>query len=121
MICESANRDALIALRLTNKSISSPATKTFASQHLSSLSVIMTAPCLERLVEICEHPTFGPEVRRICITSSRMTHDHIKELMDRWNDLIDYSDGDHSSEITWTEVMIHRCMDRYKDEQTLEQ
>jgi hypothetical protein len=58
MICESAGRDALMALRLTNKSIAGPATKTFASQFMSSLSVVMTAPCLERLVEICEHPTF---------------------------------------------------------------
>jgi hypothetical protein len=117
-ICEIADKNVLMALRLTDKRISTSATKCLSGRFMSSFSVIMTKPCLERLIEICEHPSFGPGVRKISITCRSMSDYHIEHLEDERNRLIE-EDGDQSEEIARAELMIKRCMDQYKDEEAL--
>lgn len=118
MICETADKNALMTLRLTDKRISTSATKCLSERFMGSFSVIMKAPCLERLIDICEHPSFGLGVRKISITCRSMHEDHIKHLVSKRNRLIE-NDGDQSEEIASLELMTKRCMDQYKDEEAL--
>jgi hypothetical protein len=118
MICESTDGNALTAVRLTNKSISSVATRSFSSRCMSSLSVIMIAPSLERHIKICEHPVFGPCIRKLCISPRRITESHVKELLRDWTSLVD-NVATKSESIARAELMVRRCMDRYRDEQVL--
>jgi hypothetical protein len=118
MICDSTDRNAPTALRLTNKSISSVATRSFSSRCMSSLSVIMTAPSLKRHIKICEHPVFGPCIRKLYISPRRITESHIKELLRDWTSFVD-NVAIKSESIARAELMVRRCMDRYRDEQAL--
>jgi hypothetical protein len=114
-ICEVADKNALMVLRLTDKRISTSATKSLSGRFMSSFSVIMTRPCLERLINICEHSSFGPSVRKIFITSCIISKPHIERLANR---LIE-EDGDQSENIASTDLMIKRCMDQHHDEEAL--
>lgn len=119
-ICEIVDKKTLMALRLANKRISNSATKSFSDRFMSSLSLILTAPCLERLIEICEHPCFGPAIRKIEITSSRITNTHIEHLVSERTRLIEDT-GDQREGVARAELMLQRCKDRYKDEEALEE
>ncbi|KEQ78110.1 hypothetical protein M436DRAFT_36406, partial [Aureobasidium namibiae CBS 147.97] len=55
----------LAAMRLTNKELHVIATKEFAQRYFRDPFVVMLKGSLETLVEICEHPVFGPHVRKI--------------------------------------------------------
>ncbi|KAH0283579.1 hypothetical protein M436DRAFT_80157 [Aureobasidium namibiae CBS 147.97] len=118
-ICEVADKDALMALRLTKKCISRSATKSFSDQFMSSLSLIMTTPCLQRLIDICEHPFFGPGVRRIFITLRRMGLCRFKYLVDRCRYFTKIA-GRQSEEVAKARLVLRRCTDRFHDEQALE-
>jgi hypothetical protein len=85
---------------------------------LNNVSIILTAPCLERLIEICEHPTFGPGIRKLYITPGRMTQICIRDLMSKWHTLLD-DVGAHSHQMKRLEVMVHRCMDRFRNQEKL--
>jgi hypothetical protein len=118
MICGSADKNTLMTLRLTDKNISIPATKSFSDRFMNSVSIIMTKACLERLIELCEHPSFGPGIRKIYINSGRMTQGHIQSLVIKLNRLIDdYDPG--SEQMARVELLTQRCKDRYNDEHTL--
>jgi hypothetical protein len=117
MICDFADKDALMALRLTDKSISVLATKSFSHRFMTSLSVVMTASCLERLAEICENPSFGPGIRKIYVTPGRIMQHHIETVVSDWTSLVDDVRA-QSEGIAKAELMVRRCMDRYRDEQT---
>jgi len=117
-ICEIADKDALMALRLTNKRTSKPATKSFSDRFMCSLSLVMTAPCLERLTEMCEHPSFGPGVRKIYITHRRMTSYRTKNLLNKRDRLIETA-GHQNEEVTKAKLVVQRCINRYKDEKAL--
>jgi len=79
-ICEIADKNTLMALRLTEKGVSIWATKSFSDRFMTSFSVFLTTLCLTRLAEICEHPSFGPGVRKLYISSRRITPCHIQDL-----------------------------------------
>lgn len=79
----------------------------------------MTAPCLERLIEICEHRSFGPGVRKIHITPRRMNSHRIEYLVRSHNRLLKRA-GSQDMKLLEADLVVRRCMDRYKDEEALE-
>jgi hypothetical protein len=52
-------------MRLTNKELHAVATTEFAQRYFQDPFVMMLKGSLETLMEICKHPVFGPQVRKI--------------------------------------------------------
>lgn len=119
-ICEIADKDALMALRLTEKGLSTSATKSFSDRFMTSFSVFLTTPCLTRLAEICEHPSFGPGVRKLYISSRRITPHHIGYLEGQRDYLIKWYKN-RIEEIARAELALQRCRNRYREEEALKQ
>ncbi|KAI4854316.1 hypothetical protein E4T44_00252 [Aureobasidium sp. EXF-8845] len=67
MICadNDLSADDLGAMRLTNKELHGVTTIEFAQRYFRDPFVMMLKGSLETLVEICKHPVFGPQVRKI--------------------------------------------------------
>lgn len=121
-ICEITEKDVLMALRLTGKCISISATKSFSDRFLNSFSGFLTAFCLTRLIEICEHKAFGPGVRKIYLASRHIIPDHIDDGMIQCDRLARYRYyTDQDEEVARAQRAVQHCTDRYKDEQALEQ
>jgi hypothetical protein len=55
----------LAAMRLTNQQLHAVATQEFAQRYFRDPFVMMSKDSLETLVEICKHPVFGPQVRKV--------------------------------------------------------
>ncbi|KAG9848876.1 hypothetical protein KCU98_g5404, partial [Aureobasidium melanogenum] len=67
MICADNNlalKD-LAAMRLTSKELHAVATHEFAKRYFRDPFVMMSRESLQRLVEICKHPIFGPQVQKV--------------------------------------------------------
>lgn len=121
MICEDTNKRALLALRLTDRRISALATMNFSKRFVDSFAVLMTAQSLERLVAICEHPVFGPAVRMIHVTFSRVHEDRVTWFEEERNWLIKVNDTtDTIDEISRMHHKLQCCKRRRKAEVELE-
>lgn len=78
-----------MALRLTSKSqgIHASATKAFAKRYFTDVLLLWTKYSLENFVKICQHPIFGPSIRRIQLSCARYEEndleDSVRELLDQ--------------------------------------
>jgi hypothetical protein len=65
-------KEWLIAVRLTCKQLYHPATTEFGKRAFACLSVLVARGSLEKLLKICNHPVFGPQVRQIALYGLRL-------------------------------------------------
>ncbi|KAI5196776.1 hypothetical protein E4T39_07638 [Aureobasidium subglaciale] len=80
IICDQAEKEQLLNLRLANKHISFFATWKFARSYLHTVCALMTPHSLGLLGNICSNPAIGPHVKRIHISSGRVAPSILKKL-----------------------------------------
>lgn len=61
----SLSKKDIKSLRLTSKELCPAATREFAMRYISEPYVVWTRDSLQTLVEVCQHPIFGPQIRSI--------------------------------------------------------
>jgi len=76
----------LAAMRFTNKELHPIATNVFAQRYLQDPFVMMLTGSLETLVEICEHPVFGPHVRKIQLLNNFINPSVIETCVEEMED-----------------------------------
>ncbi|KAG9524695.1 hypothetical protein KCV07_g1806, partial [Aureobasidium melanogenum] len=82
----------LIALRLTSKAqgIHVSATKAFGKLCFTEVPLVYTKYSLKSFVEICQHPVFGPSIRKVQLSCVRVNpeyfHPNVEWMMDRYPD-----------------------------------
>jgi hypothetical protein len=80
MVCvdKELSSNDLAAMRLTNHELHAVATTEFAQRYFQDPFVMMLRDNLETLVEICKHPVFGPQVRKIQLLNNFFHPGHLK-------------------------------------------
>jgi hypothetical protein len=83
MICadEELSANDLAAMRLLNREIHAVVTLEFAQRYFQDPFVMMMRDSLEKLVEICKHPVFGPHVRKIQLLNNYFNPESLRSLV----------------------------------------
>ncbi|KEQ60394.1 uncharacterized protein M437DRAFT_54477, partial [Aureobasidium melanogenum CBS 110374] len=66
---EDLTANDLAVIRLTCRELNAVATTEFAQRYIKDPFVMMTRKSLQALVDICKHPIFGPQVRKVQLLS----------------------------------------------------
>ena len=79
----------------------------------------MTRRSLDRLIAICEHPSFGPSIRRIHITSGRIHPGYIAEVASKVAGLL-ANDSRTQEQVVTSKLTLQRCLSRSVREHELD-
>ncbi|KAI5238668.1 hypothetical protein E4T43_07264 [Aureobasidium subglaciale] len=98
----------LAAVRVSCKELHAIATKEFAERHFQDPFVMVTEESLEALVEICRHPVFGPQVKKVQLLSA-----HVNKylLSDRAMALVDGVDARDGKKMETAKAEMQWLMD----------
>lgn len=94
MICAVDNLSAndLGAVRLTCKELHAASTNECAQRYFKDPFVLMSKKSLQALVDICKHPMFGPQVRKVQLLSARVHTSSLERLAARLATAVDYKE-----------------------------
>ncbi|KAI4726660.1 hypothetical protein E4T49_05544 [Aureobasidium sp. EXF-10728] len=92
MICANLSAKDLGAIRLLCKETNPTATTEFATRYFKDPFVMMSKESLEALVEICKHPVFGPQVRKVQLLSARPSARSLRPLDHNFRRAVDRKD-----------------------------
>ncbi|CAD0105815.1 unnamed protein product [Aureobasidium uvarum] len=92
IICNDLSAKDLAAVRLTCKEVNPAATTEFATRYFRDPFVMMSKKSLETLVQICKHPVFGPQVRKIQLLSARPSGYSLQPLDEKFTKAVERKD-----------------------------
>ncbi|KEQ90465.1 hypothetical protein AUEXF2481DRAFT_568038 [Aureobasidium subglaciale EXF-2481] len=106
----------LAAVRVSCKELHAIATKEFAKRYFQDPFVMVTKESLEALVDICRHPVFGPQGKKVQLLNARVNK---CLLSDRAKDLTHGLNAGDGKKMKTAKGELQWLMDIIVEEQTL--
>ncbi|KAI5243127.1 hypothetical protein E4T42_07478 [Aureobasidium subglaciale] len=106
----------LAAVRVSCKELHAIATKEFAKRYFQDPFVMVTKESLEALVDICRHPVFGPQGKKVQLLNARVNK---CLLSDRARDLTHGLNAGDGKKMKTAKGELQWLMDIIVEEQTL--